>query len=75
VFFFVSGLCKPTKSNEDENYEEDTPLEEDDEDEEEEEPDNSNADKPPQILSTSKSIRVKAGSTVVLPCQVINGGL
>jgi len=69
-------LCKPTKSTEDDNYEDDTPLEEEDEDEEEEEADNSNvADKPPQILSTAKSIRAKAGSTVILPCQVINAGL
>lgn len=72
----VLGLCKPTKSTEDNDYEDDTPLEDDDEEDEDEDTDNFNvADKPPQILSVSKSIRVKPGSTVSLPCQVINAGL
>ncbi|KAL6439135.1 hypothetical protein ACFW04_003829 [Cataglyphis niger] len=68
------GLCKPTKSTEDLEYEDDTPVDEDDEEAEEIEDDNlsTTADVQPQILSQRMSIRVKAGSTVVLPCQVMN---
>lgn len=71
--FSVLALCKPTKSTEDLNYEDDTPFEEDDE-EDQVEDDNVDAEEP-QILSQGQSIRVQAGSTVILPCQMIHIGL
>lgn len=75
-FFSVLGLCKPTKSTEDFEYEDDTPVDEDDEEAEEEDYNVSAADDvQPQIISQRMSIRVKAGSTVILPCQVMNAGL
>jgi len=58
------------------DYEDDTPFDEEDEEDEDEEVDNTgNVEAPPQILSQTMSIRVKAGSTVILPCQVIHTGL
>ncbi|XP_050456119.1 hemicentin-1-like isoform X2 [Cataglyphis hispanica] len=74
ILLAVQGLCKPTKSTEDVEYEDDTPIEGDDEEAEEIEDDNVStaADVQPQILSQRMSIRVKAGSTVILPCQVMN---
>ncbi|XP_011863765.1 PREDICTED: lachesin-like isoform X1 [Vollenhovia emeryi] len=67
------GLCKPTKSIEEQDYEDDTPVDEEDEDDEDEETDNTGtAEAPPQILSQPMSIQVEAGSTVKLPCQVIH---
>lgn len=74
ILFSVLGLCKPTKSTEDLDYEEDTPFDEEDE-EDEEEDNNQGTEAPPQILSQRLSVRVKAGSTVILPCQVIHTGL
>lgn len=71
ILLAVQGLCKPTKGTEDLDYEDDTPFDDDDE-EDEEEDDLGTADAPPQILSERISIRVKAGSTVILPCQVIH---
>lgn len=69
----VQGLCKPTKSTEDLNYEDDTPFDEDNEEDEDEETDNiGTAEMPPQILSRAMSVRVKAGDTVILPCQVVH---
>lgn len=70
ILLAVQALCKPTKSTEDLNYEDDTPFEEDDE-EDQEEDDNVDAEEP-QILSQGQSIRVQAGSTVILPCQMIH---
>ncbi|XP_077277932.1 lachesin isoform X2 [Temnothorax americanus] len=67
----VQGLCKPTKSTEELDYEDDTPFDDEEEEDEDEEVDNTGtAEAPPQILSQAMSIRVKAGSTVKLPCQV-----
>lgn len=72
ILLAVQALCKPTKSAENKEYEEDPPLDDEDEDEEEED-DNSNTPKaPPQILSNPQSVRVFAGNTIVLPCQVVN---
>lgn len=71
----ITGLCKPTKSTEELDYEGDTPFDDDDEEDEDEEADNTGtAEAPPQILSQPMSIRVKAGSTVKLPCQVMYTG-
>ncbi|KAL6265257.1 hypothetical protein P5V15_002038 [Pogonomyrmex californicus] len=64
-------LCKPSKSAEDPEYEDDTPIDEEDEDDEDDESD-STAEAPPQILSHGLSIREQAGNTVKLPCQVIH---
>ncbi|KYQ49469.1 Neurotrimin, partial [Trachymyrmex zeteki] len=65
--------CKPTKSTEDLNYEDDTPFDDDNEEDEDEETDNTGtAEMPPQILSRAISVRVKAGDTVILPCQVVH---
>lgn len=75
VLFSVLGLCKPTKSTEDLDYEDDTPVDEDDEEEEEEDDNFGTVELLPQILSHGISIRVKAGSTVIFPCQVIHTGL
>lgn len=72
ILLAVQGLCKPTKSTEDSDYEDDTPFDEDDEEDEEEDDNVGGAEAPPQILSQGISIRVKAGSTVILPCQVIH---
>ncbi|EFN68854.1 Neurotrimin [Camponotus floridanus] len=70
LLFSVLALCKSTKSTEEDvNYEEDTPVEEDDEDQGE---DDNNDTAEPQILSQGQSIRVQAGSTVILPCQMIH---
>ncbi|XP_025158571.1 neurotrimin isoform X3 [Harpegnathos saltator] len=68
------GLCQPTKSTEDENYEDDLPLdEEEDDDEDIEEGDILGAvGPPPQILSTPASVRVVEGNTAMLPCDVIH---
>lgn len=74
VHCFVPGLCKPTKSTEDLNYEDDTPVENDN-DEEEDDDDINTPNGPPQILSNPQSFRVFAGSTIILPCQVVNSGL
>lgn len=69
----VQGLCKPTKSTEDVDYEGDTPFDEEDEEDEDEEADNSaTVEVPPRILSEPKSLRVTAGSTVQLPCAVVH---
>lgn len=77
--FFVSGLCKPGKSAEDPNYEDDPPYEgEDDEEEDDENEDADNlgvAEDPPKILSKPESFYVVAGSDVALPCDVIHTGL
>ncbi|XP_029161634.1 lachesin-like [Nylanderia fulva] len=73
VPFSVLGLCKPTKSQEDFDYEDDTPVDEEDDENDEDEDDNlGTVEAPPQILSQRISLRVKAGSTVILPCQVIH---
>lgn len=70
-------MCKPTKNTEELNYEDDTPFEDEEEEEDEDEDaDNTGtAEAPPQILSQAVSTRVKAGTTVKLPCQVIHTGL
>ncbi|XP_012527612.1 neurotrimin isoform X2 [Monomorium pharaonis] len=70
----VQGLCKPTKSTEQLDYEDDDPpFTEDDEDDEDDDADNTGTfETDPQILSQPISLRVKAGSTVKLPCQVIH---
>lgn len=69
-------MCKPTKSTEESDYEDDTPFDDEDEEDEDEEADNTGtAEAPPQILSYEKSIRVNAGSTVELPCQVTHTGM
>jgi len=58
------------------NYEDDTPFDDDNEEDEDEETDNvGTAEMPPQILSRAMSVRVKAGDTVILPCQVVYTGL
>jgi hypothetical protein len=76
VSSLITGLCKPTKSTEELNYEDDPPFEDDEEEDEDDETDNTGtAEAPPQILSQPISIRVKAGETVKLPCQVIHSGL
>lgn len=76
LLFSVLGLCKPTKSTEDLDYEEDTPFDEDDEENEEEDDNLGTVEvQIPQILSQGQSIRVQAGSTIILPCQVIHTGL
>lgn len=72
ILLAVQGLCKPTKSTEDLDYEDDTPVDEDDEEEEEEDDNFGTVELLPQILSHGISIRVKAGSTVIFPCQVIH---
>ncbi|CAL1674798.1 unnamed protein product [Lasius platythorax] len=72
ILLAVQGLCKPTKSTEDLDYEDDTPFEEEDEENEEEDENLGPVEAPPQILSQRISLRVKAGSTVILPCQVIH---
>lgn len=74
ISVWIIGLCKPTKSTEELDYEDDTPFDEEDEEDEEEETDNTDTDEP-QILSHGMSVRVKAGSTVVLPCEVVHTGL
>lgn len=72
ILFSVQAMCKPTTSTEDlkEDYEEDTPNE-DEEEEDQVEDENENFEEP-QLLSHGQSIRVQAGSTVILPCQVIH---
>ncbi|KAM0735086.1 Neurotrimin [Formica fusca] len=72
ILLAVQGLCKPTKSTEDLDYEDDTPFDENDEEDEEEDDNLGTAEVQPQILSQRMSVRVKAGSTVILPCQVIH---
>ncbi|XP_032673698.1 lachesin-like isoform X2 [Odontomachus brunneus] len=69
----VQGLCKSTKSTEDE-YEDDPPVDEEDEfDEDGEDADNLGVTSPPpQILSLPMSIRAIEGDTVMLPCTVIH---
>lgn len=69
----VQSLCKPTKSTEELNYEDDPPFEDDEEENEDDEADNTDiSEAPPQILSQPMSIRVRAGDTVKLPCLVIH---
>lgn len=77
MYCIVSGLCKPTKSTEDENYEDDPPFdEEDDDDDDMDDADNLGVvDSPPQILSTAMSVRLLEGNTAMLPCTVVHAGL
>lgn len=74
-FFSVLGLCKPTKSTEDLDYEDDPPFEEEDEEMEEEDDNPRDTEAPPQIISQKMNIHTTVGSTVILPCQVIHTGL
>ncbi|XP_014471498.1 PREDICTED: limbic system-associated membrane protein-like isoform X2 [Dinoponera quadriceps] len=71
ILLAVQGLCKPTKSTEGEDYEDDPPFDEEDEDDE----DVDDADflgPQPQILSLPTSVRVTEGSTAMLNCNVIH---
>ena len=68
-------MCKPTKSTDDLDYEEDTPFDNEDEEDEEEDENVGAAEGPPQILSRGMTIHAKIGSNVILPCEVKNIGL
>lgn len=68
-------MCKPTKSTEGEDYEDDVPFDEEEDDEDEDVDDPGIVEAQPKMLSESMSFRELVGSTVILPCNVINTGL
>ncbi|XP_066597949.1 lachesin-like [Prorops nasuta] len=77
VLLAFQGWCKPNKDFGPEDYPEDNgPEDEKDEDIDDEDPadeddDNDNGE-PPKIISQPLTVRAYAGSTVMLPCSVVN---
>ncbi|CAK9804137.1 Opioid-binding protein/cell adhesion molecule homolog [Anthophora quadrimaculata] len=69
----VQGWCKPAKSSEGEDYnDDDPPSEYNDDDTADDEDDAVAVEEPPEILSKPESIHVKTGDTFRLPCLVKN---
>lgn len=74
LLLVVQGWCKPSKNLDDLDYNDDVPADDDDDlvqnEDDDESPDA--IEEPPQITSNPQSLRVRAGTTVILPCVTTN---
>ncbi|XP_017794440.1 PREDICTED: neurotrimin-like isoform X1 [Habropoda laboriosa] len=69
----VQGWCKPAKSSEGEDYNDDDPPSDYNDDDTVDDVDDAGAfEEPPAIMSRPESIQVRNGSTISLPCLLRN---